>query len=415
MEGVILPNMTLRESDVELFEDEPTEFIRRDLEGLDSDTRRRAATDFLRQLLDKFEKKVTDVVNRYIDHYLKEYAANPSENWKSKDTAIYLFSSIATKGTVTSVGVTSTNMLVDVVGFFTNNLRPDLHAPFDGVHPILKVDAIKYLYSFRSQMTKDQLKEAFSLLTNHLGSDNFVVYTYAAITIERILAMTTEGQPLFTAADVTQGKEIVQHLFTLIEKGGTPEKIAENEYPMKCIMRLLIVLKEGSASFAEIALGQLIKIVVETMKNPSNPRFTHYLFESFGAIIRFVGPSQSETLENGLYAPFISVLQTEVAEFIPYVFQLFALLLELSPSRPLLTQYKELIGPLLLPALWESRGNVPAIVRLLTAILPRAASDIVANNQLEPLLGVFQKLIAAKITEVNAFDLLEAIFANFEM
>jgi exportin-2 (importin alpha re-exporter) len=30
---IILPNMTLRESDEELFEDDPVEFIRRDLEG----------------------------------------------------------------------------------------------------------------------------------------------------------------------------------------------------------------------------------------------------------------------------------------------------------------------------------------------------------------------------------------------
>ena len=32
-EKIILPNMTLRESDEELFEDDPIEYIRRDLEG----------------------------------------------------------------------------------------------------------------------------------------------------------------------------------------------------------------------------------------------------------------------------------------------------------------------------------------------------------------------------------------------
>ena len=35
--------MEMRECDVELFEDNPEEFIRRDLEGSDVDTRRRAA------------------------------------------------------------------------------------------------------------------------------------------------------------------------------------------------------------------------------------------------------------------------------------------------------------------------------------------------------------------------------------
>ena len=113
VEKVILPNLSLRESDVELFEDEPIEFIRRDLEGSDSDTRRRAATDFLRQLMEQFEQLVSSVVIRYIQHYLQSYSSNPAENWKSKDTAVYLFTSIAAKGsTTTSQGVKSINTYV---------------------------------------------------------------------------------------------------------------------------------------------------------------------------------------------------------------------------------------------------------------------------------------------------------------
>lgn len=110
VEKVIIPNLALRESDLEIFEDEPIEFIRRDLEGSDSDTRRRAATDFLRQLLAQYEKLVTDVVSKYISHYLSEYNKEKSSNWKAKDTSVYLYSSIAAKGVATSVhGVKSIN------------------------------------------------------------------------------------------------------------------------------------------------------------------------------------------------------------------------------------------------------------------------------------------------------------------
>lgn len=110
VEKVILPNLTLREVDLELFEDEPIEFIQRDLEGSDSDTRRRAATDFLRQLQEQFEGLVTEVVSAYLNHYLADYTKNKSANWKSKDTAVYLFTSIAAKGATTAaLGVKSTN------------------------------------------------------------------------------------------------------------------------------------------------------------------------------------------------------------------------------------------------------------------------------------------------------------------
>jgi exportin-2 (importin alpha re-exporter) len=70
-----------------------------------------------------------------------------------------------------------------------------------------------------------------------------------------------------------------------------------------------------------------------------------------------------------------------------------------------------LIGPLILPTVWETRGNVPGAARLLAAIIPRAVNLIVAENQLEPILGIFQKLLSGKKTEQGAFDILNAIAA----
>ena len=94
---IILPNMTLRDSDLELFEDDPLEFIRRDLEGSDSDTRRRAASDFIRGLLEHFAKQVTDICSGYIQSYLSNYSSNPSLNFKSKDTALYLMTALSAR------------------------------------------------------------------------------------------------------------------------------------------------------------------------------------------------------------------------------------------------------------------------------------------------------------------------------
>jgi len=37
---------------------------------------------------------------------------------------------------------------------FNENILPDLRAPVDGsVHPIIKVDALKYLITFRNQVS----------------------------------------------------------------------------------------------------------------------------------------------------------------------------------------------------------------------------------------------------------------------
>lgn len=287
-EKVILPNVSLRESDIEMFEDEPIEFIRRDLEGSDSDTRRRAATDFLRQLLEKFEQSVTTVVSRYTDHYLAEYSKAPADNWKSKDTAVYLFSAIAAKGVATaSQGVTITNPLVNIADFFQKYLANDLVATA-GVQPILKVDAIKYLYSFRSIITKEQWQSALPLLVNHLGSSEYVVYTYAAVALERVLFLTDDkSQPVIPASAITPlAGQLLEHIFQLIEKESSAPKIQENEFLMRCVMRVLIVIKEGVVSLADSLLAHFIKITDIISGNPSNPRFYYYHFEAMGALIR---------------------------------------------------------------------------------------------------------------------------------
>jgi exportin-2 (importin alpha re-exporter) len=415
VEKVVLPNVSLRESDEELFEDEPIEFIRRDLEGSDSETRRRAATDFLRRLAEQFEGPVTKVVLSYSDHYLAEYAKSPATNWKAKDTAVYLFSAIAAKGVPTaSHGVTATNPLVSITDFFQKNLAADLVVD-ESAHPILKVDAIKYLYLFRSIITKDQWQEVLPLLVKHLGSPNFVVYTYAAIAVERVLYLAdSQGQPIIAPATVTPlAKDLLQHIFSLIQKDPAPEKVQENEFLMRCAMRVLIVIKEDVVPYTDIVLQHLINITDVISKNPSNPRFYYFHFEAMGAFIRFAAPANSEKLEQALYPPFANILQGDIQEFIPYVFQLFAALLEANPSGSLPNYYQNLIAPILMPVMWESKGNIPALVRLLSSIIPRGSQFILENQQLVPILGIFQKLLSTKANEGFGFDLLESVVANF--
>lgn len=108
-------------ADEEAFEDNAEEYITRDLEGsgmlmlhsifqtlsllywiippglTDIDTRRRAACDLVRGLCKFFEGPVTGIFSGYVNSMLTEYAKNPGVNWKHKDAAIYLVTSLASK------------------------------------------------------------------------------------------------------------------------------------------------------------------------------------------------------------------------------------------------------------------------------------------------------------------------------
>lgn len=70
----------------------------------DIDTRRRAACDLVRGLCKFFEGPVTAIFSGYVNSMLTEYAKNPAVNWKHKDAAIYLVTSLASKAQTQKVG-----------------------------------------------------------------------------------------------------------------------------------------------------------------------------------------------------------------------------------------------------------------------------------------------------------------------
>ncbi|CAG8634271.1 1770_t:CDS:10 [Funneliformis caledonium] len=411
-EKIILPNMYFRPIDEELFDYDPIEFIRRDLEGSDSDTRRRAASDFVRSLMTYFQKDITNIIWTYINKYLQRYTED-QRNWKDKDAAIYLLTSIAAPGSTTKHGITAVNEDVDVVGFFSENVLEDLQTAVVSGQPVLKVDAIKYVYTFRNQMTRQQLISVFPLLVKHLSSSNYVVHTYSAISIERLLFMRKDNVMLFSKTDIKPyTQDLLINLFRLIEAGTTPETLAENDYLMKAVMRVIFTCRDDMSQYVTEIMGHLNKILVEISRNPSNPRFNHYVFESFGALVRFNcqnNPDALTTFENMLFGPFQMILQQDVVEFVPYVFQIFSQLLEYHTEPVFPETYRSMLPALLTPAIWENAGNIPALIRLLHAYIYRDSSSIVANNQLEPILGIFQKLIASKANDKYGIDLLCSI------
>ena len=406
-EQIILPNVILREADVELFEDDPIEYIRRDLEGSDTDTRRRGCTNFLKELKDKNEILVTNILLAHMKNFFDQYQSNPGENWKYKDLCVYLFTSLAVNGNVTSTGVSFTNPLVDVIDFFSKQIIPDLTG--NVLHVILRVDAVKYIYIFRNQLSKAQLIDIMPILAKLLDSNEYVEYSYAAILIERILSMResiTSSTLIFNKVDLTGSSELLLSnlLGLVLKQGSSPEKLAENEFLMRAIFRVLQTSEDSVQTMFPQLTTQLLGIVNIISKNPSNPRFTHYTFESVGVILSYCPPQQLPQLVDTIMPTFLNILSEDVQEFIPYVFQLIAFAVERSSVVP--ESIKQLSQPILSPTVWELKGNIPAVTRLMKGLI-KADSSIFPD--LLPVLGVFQRLIASKVHDIQGFELLEYI------
>ena len=62
--------------------------------------------------------------------------------------------------------------------------------------------------------------------------------------------------------------------------------------------------------------------------------------------------------------------------------------------------------------LWMQKGNVPALVRLLRAILEKGSSVLIANNQLPAVKDIVRFILPSKANDPYGCELVEALFQN---
>ncbi|KAH8279559.1 hypothetical protein KR018_000957 [Drosophila ironensis] len=412
---VVIPNLDIRPSDEEIFEDSPEEYIRRDIEGSDIDTRRRSACDLVKTLSENFEQKIFGIFGQYLELLLAKYKENPTANWRSKDTAIYLVTSWAARGGTEKHGITQTSALVPLPEFCAQQIVPELERPNINEIPVLKAAAIKYVMVFRSILGPQVLANCLPQLIRHLSAESIVVHSYAACSVEKILSMQDANKGFVFGPQVLTPhlNPLISGLFSTLSQPGS----AENEYVMKAIMRSFHVLQSASMPFMGVALPRLTEILTQVAKNPSRPHFNHYLFETLALCIKIVcqaDASAVSSFEEVLFPVFEGILQQDIVEFMPYVFQMFSVLLEVRDGKGSIPEpYWALFPCLLTPALWDRTGNVTPLIRLISAFIKQGSSQIQALGKLGGILGIFQKMIASKVNDHEGFYLLQTLISYY--
>lgn len=382
-EKVIIPNMDFRVSDEELFEDNADEYIRRDIEGSDIDTRRRAACDLVKTLAQNFEAKIFEIFGQYLQVLIGRYNSNPAQQWRAKDTAIFLVTSLASRGSTQKHGVTQMSELVPLPQFCEQQILPELERQNINELPVLKADAIKFLMTFRTLLGAQTMTVCLPQLVRHLSSESTVVHSYAACTLEKVLTMRGADNNLLITVNQLQpiAGDLLNGLFAVLSGVHT-----ENEYVMKAIMRSFATLQAASMPFMGAVLPRLTEILEQVAKNPSRPHFNHYLFETLALAVKIVciaEPNAVISFEEALFPIFQNILQQDILEFMPYVFQMLALLLEQREKTGVIPEaYWALFPCLLAPALWDRSGNVPPLIKLICSFIRQGSPQIAAMQKL---------------------------------
>jgi exportin-2 (importin alpha re-exporter) len=153
----------------------------------------------------------------------------------------------------------------------------------------------------------------FPLIAQLLGSDNYVVHTYAAMCIDRFLTIKDNNVERYNREHLRPFlPAFIGGLFKQLAK----QESKDNDYVMRGIVRTIAAAKQDILPLAGDILTGLNTMLQNVMKAPVNPTFNHFLFEALGALIKNVceaQPAAAAQFEPTLLPSFQYILVNDVS------------------------------------------------------------------------------------------------------
>lgn len=429
IENIAIRNIRHTKKDIELLEDSPIQYIHKDFDEVEGESKRFYSIELIKGLAKVFPDKVTILCKDLILNSFHQYAQ--TNNWKLKDAALQMFIPLAAKTSSPIFGVTEINNNFDIKQFLETYVFPEIISDNINSLPIIKCTCLKLITLFRNYLGKNDIINLFPTLVRLLSSNVVVIQTYASICIDNLIktreiksgqfgTSTFNGPLLIVKQDISPFLEpLLTNLFNIFES----DSIVENEYCIKSIVTVLHLLNTDVKAMTPFILGKLINRIHLVSKSPLNPTYNHFLFEAIALLISAsCGNGNGITVpfdqalpvivsfEDSLFPIFEYILSNDIGEFIPYVFQLVTQLLSVRPEDSVIPEkFRVLIPPLLSPTLWEIKSNIPGLVSIFKAYLSKGAKDPFIQNHLLTLLNYFQKLVSLKSQHNYAFQLIQTI------
>ena len=399
-EHVVLSNVMLRPADVELFENEPKEYVQRDIEGSDAHTRRRSACDLARALLsDRFQPTTITILQELIQFNLQEASPSNVPRWIKVDAALYL---IATLSSGQKASSRASVTLCDVTQIYETYVVDEIKNIViqEGVsHPVLKAACLKYVCCFRHLIGKQRLLNIFPFLLKWVSHPHEVLVTYSAHCVVQVL---NRKESILRFSDIAPYS--LSCTENLMQSMATHE--IHNEKVAKALLCVISISEGGLEKVVEPLCYALQKQIVIFVKTPSNPLYNHYIFEILSRLMDSYNKTHLNTLDTVLWETLMGILTNDEHIFMPYVFQIIAQFVHFTPSLP--AKYGQLLGPLLDAKLYTQKRLIPSLVRLLEAYLERHATALYEAGHAPSVLNIFRMLALSKLTDHEGFNLLAA-------
>lgn len=447
---VAMPNLSLTEDEIDLFQHEPDMYIQRDIEGSDLHTRRSAASSIIRQLVLSFADQACPIL---LEGTKQLFAASATD-WHAKDTAIYLASSLLVDGkradAQRGANVEAMGTIIPFETVVHGTILPELHSGVSAHSPlVIKADALRFIATFCARLDPlSTLPSLLPVLIQWLQCENRIVSSYAAHALRKMLLLTSSSSPLCTtgaspslnppSTQVLSESVLQPHAGVLL--ASLCAKIQEsgvscNPYPAQCLLQVLQCYPNVVTPFLMQLAFSLNNALTVVIKNPSHPLFSHCLFDSLSRCISLLrkqpdnmnreagddgkgqGENNCQLVEDLLVPNFTHILANDVVEYVPYTLQILAQLLdEHSGSNgggapPAF--FQSLLHPLLSPELLQHRGSIPAVVRLLISYVEHFPEWLHHTGLTEKLLFTVRQLTQLKNYDHEGLSLLTSMVLSY--
>ncbi|CEF68660.1 Exportin-2 [Strongyloides ratti] len=409
LRDIVIKNMVMSQDDIETFEDDPAEYLKKDLEGGDAHTKRRGAADLLKILSTDYPAQVSPIIQDLLKEFVGAFSANRKANWLQKEITYSMVTSMLVRGETARMGVTKLTDFVNLDDFYIQYVRPEIVESLPDELPIITCAALKFAFNFRHKLQPLALKELVSapVVGRLLSSSNQIIHWYTGNMIDKLLnTKSQDNKLLFTTADVDT-PALISSIAQILELKST----SITPYVIKALMRVLNFMDDSTAAGADNIINALAKLSFTALKQSANPVYIHYIFECMCVVIKKAYSRVAGGIDQAVLPVIEHIFTENMEDYVPYALQISALLISQCSAAIARGEnvnsdaYHGFIQFVLTPQIWQHGTNVPAGVIALEAYIKAFPNQMFSEENVKKLFDIYNKLIGSKANDQHGFTL----------
>ena len=333
IENIILPNLTMTDTERDEFLDNPLEFLKIEFEEYDMSSNKYYSINLLQIIISNYPDVNKQIIVPKINNFLSEYNQDQKKNCYKKIMAINLLFASCIKTFAQRFGVTELN---------PNSLFTDIDSLINEIFvkefqnynspKIVQIFCLKFLSTFRLQISdKNKLGQIILMLIEILNNCADVTQNACLLCLDLIINMNDLDTRKSKTEEIINNDNIFNKLISSLLNFISRNT---NIFAMRCFFRALKLTQDQKlqslSDSINTSMDTILKLIIN---NSQNDEFNYYFFETCALIMKkFEIKNNNNTsdltlikkFENTIRSDLNVILQNNVTDLLGYTMQLFA-------------------------------------------------------------------------------------------